>query len=134
MADDGLAEIEAMAARLRGLGASIEAAAPAAAQAVGDVIRANLRAGKAPDGTAWQETKKGNVPLRGAADRLEVRAVGNVILISIGGRYVYHHFGTTGRGRLPSRPVVPLKGQPIPKPVADAIKAALLEAADKAAK
>ncbi|WP_438041441.1 hypothetical protein [Sorangium sp. So ce128] len=83
-----------------------ELAAPLAAQKVGEELHRTASAGQAPDGTPWAVRKvDGGRALKNAAKAIAVKAIGTVILITLTGPEVFHHFGAGGK---PVRRVIPL--------------------------
>lgn len=116
------AGIQDMIRRLHNAGRIATDGVDDAATKFGDELRAQLTAGRSPDGEAWKATKSGGRPLKGAAAAVQVRGVGSVILARIGGHHVYHHFGTA---RVPRRSILPRTG--LPETLADAIRAGLTD-------
>jgi len=84
-----------------------------AAQALVPVVRAEIakaiQEGRSVDGEKWPLTAKGTVALRNAMQHITVRAIENVIVVTLTGHHVFHHFGTS---RDPRRPILPTKGLP----------------------
>lgn len=119
--DGGSGQLDEMIRRIR----SIPRLAAEAAPEVADALRAQLgqqvAAGQAPDGSAWKPTKDGRKPLAGAAKAIAVRAVGTVVLATLGGHEVFHHFGTE---RTPKRQILPFGS--LPADLATAIRAGLV--------
>lgn len=114
----GFEALDEMIARVRRVPELVREAAPEVAQEVERELAANIAAGRAPDGSAWEPTKEGKQPLVGAAKALSVRAVGSVILMTVGGPEAKHHKGTA-RGKVKRR-IILTRG--IPAPMASAIR------------
>ncbi len=106
-------------ANLRDMPNKIKQLAPGVADAIREVAKAELAAGHGIGGDAWEPTKEGKTPLKGAADSIDVRAVGTVILISFTGTKWYYRFHQSGKTKMPARPVLYTGGIP------PAIKAAI---------
>jgi len=98
-------------------------AAPVGAQKLDAVLRANISAGVAPDGSAWPLRLDGGKALQNAGDELEVKAEGTVILARISGPYALHHLGKA-RGHVQRR-IIPTKFAP--QPVVQAVEETLAE-------
>ena len=71
-----------------------EEAAKMAAPIVERVVKANVRAGKTPDGTPWLPKKDGGRALVNAEDHLKVTAQGTVVRVQLSGVDVIHNYGT----------------------------------------
>jgi hypothetical protein len=71
-----------------------EEAARMAAPIVERVVKANVQAGKTPQGVPWLAKKDGSQALVHAADHLKVIAQGTVIRIQLDGVDVIHNYGT----------------------------------------
>ena len=95
--------------------ASEARSAPEVAAAVEASLRASAGAGTSPDGEAWAPGKEsGGRVMAHAADAITVKAVGSVVLVTLTGHDVYHHYGA-GRGKQngkPMRPIIPTAGLP----------------------
>lgn len=61
-------------------------------------IGQSIAAGMSPDGTAWELTKKGKVPLRNAENALEITATGTTVLAKLTGPVARHHRGIAKGG------------------------------------
>lgn len=122
----GLASLDGMIARLRGFPQSIEAAAPMIAKAAKAEIDAALADGHAPGGEAWKPRKDGGKPLMNAAKAVTSAAVGTVLLFTLVGAEVWHHFGTK---HAPQRRILPTAG--LPTSMGTAIKRGLVEVFQK---
>ena len=121
MAD--VSQLDSLIGRLRELPTLARDAAPSVARAVDGELRAQLAAGKAPDGSTWQPTKDGRQPLQNAASALSVRAVGTVVLARISGHYARHHRGWV-RGGV-RRQILPTARAP--EPVVRAVRTVITE-------
>lgn len=64
---------------------------------------------KSVSGEAWRPTKDGTKPLAGVMSAITVKAIDNVILVSLTGYHVFHELGT---GRTPRRSLLPHGGRP----------------------
>jgi hypothetical protein len=104
------AALDRMIASCRAVEQLPREAAPIVAQNVEAALRATAAAGQAPDGTPWERTKKdGALALKGAAAAIAGKALGTVVLITLTGHYVFHHFGAQGK---PRRQVIPQGSMP----------------------
>lgn len=119
---DGAETIEQWIERLRSLPDMVDAAAPQVADAVESAIKTAVASGKSLDGTPWAPTKTGSQPLKNAATAIQVMVQGRVILITLTGHHVFHHFGT---GWLPRRPIIPVGG--LPDKLGNAIRKGLVD-------
>lgn len=121
---NGFAELDAQIARLRAMGELPRRAAPAAAEAVEDVLHRQIAAGVDPNGKAWEPRQEdGEKPLRNAAQALAVVAVGTTVFARLKGPEARHHLGTAKGGTV--RRILPVRG--IPAPMARVIANALAE-------
>lgn len=120
------AQLDAMIAALRRIPEMARAVAPEAAEAVGKELKTTAAAGRAPDGSTWQQRKDGGQPLANAAAAIRTRALDTVILITLEGHHVWHHNGTS---RVPQRQIIP--HDEVPDGVADAIKSSFVVHFDK---
>ena len=120
MADNaaGFRALDDMIARLRAVPQMADAAAPELAEAVKGEIDAQIAAGVDPQGKAWTPTREGNRPLVNAAKAVTSKALGTVILITLGSPEVFHHFGAQGK---PVRQVIPQEGG-LPMKLGNAIR------------
>jgi len=117
-----LTALDNLIAKIRGARDFLVRAAPAAAAAMGDALRATASAGQTPEGQAWAPKKKGGgKALAGAAAAIKIRAVGTVLIASIGMPEAIHN---AGKRNTPARKILPTELPPI---VADAIKQSLIE-------
>lgn len=114
----GFAALDAMIDRVRRVPELVREAAPEVAAEVERELVANIAAGRAPDGTAWEPTKEGGRPLANAAKALSVRAVGSVVLMTVSGPEAKHHLGLA-RGKVKRR-IILTRG--IPSPMASAMR------------
>lgn len=109
--------------------------------------RATAAAGQSPSGDAWAERKEGGKALKGAAEALSSSVDGNRVEIRLGPPWVFHNYGAGGssttrdavrareRGaakrakgggpaskfHAPKRQILPIKGEPIPSAIGEAI-------------
>jgi hypothetical protein len=102
--------LDRMIASIRQMPELGKRAAPDVAHALEAALQTTIAAGKAPDGTAWQLTKTGDVPLTGAAKVLGVAAVGPVIYMRLRGPEARHHLGRARGGVV--RPIIPTGALP----------------------
>lgn len=107
---DGRALLRAQIARLRKLEGLTKDVAPKVARAVERELRAQIAAGKGPDGKPWKPRQDGGQPLRNAASALSVRAVGDVIVVRLDGVEARHHLGAV-RGGV-RRQIIPTGSMP----------------------
>lgn len=107
----GMAELDAMIARVRRIPAAIKAIGPDVADAFRAELVANIEAGRGPNGEAWAPKKDGGMRLRGAAGALSVVARGTVIQAILSGPEVFHHRGTK---HVPKSPILPEGGSITP--------------------
>ncbi|WP_437623383.1 hypothetical protein [Sorangium sp. So ce1151] len=92
------AVLERMIAACKELERLPEHAAPIAARKVHEQLQRTANAGQTPDGTPWALRKKdGGRAMVNAAKAIAVRAIGTVILITLTGPEVFHHFGAQGK-------------------------------------
>lgn len=125
MADSGIAELDAMIDRLRTLaGPKVgERVAARAAPRVDAAIKKTARAGTTPDGRPWKPKKDGGRPLVHAADHIQTRALGNIVVTTLTGPDAFHQKGLGGK---PTRPIIPDAGT-VPKGIKDAALEAAAE-------
>lgn len=125
----GLSALGRQIAKVRALGSLAIAAARDAAPRLEAVARASAASGTTPDGKAWKARQSGNGPLLKNAPAAITAAVGiAVVVLIVRG---HHFFHTTGRGAT-LRKIIPLPGDPLPRPYVDAIRGASVEAFRKA--
>lgn len=120
---NGLAALDAHIRRLRDLEHLVPDAAPDVARVVDAELRAQIAAGRGPDGVPLERTQDGRVPLRGAAKALRVRAIGSVVLCTLDGPEALHDQGRA-RGGV-RRQILP-SGK-IPQPITKAIDAVIAD-------
>ena len=104
---------------LRALGAS-DLGARIASKAVAHVevaLKRTLDAGQTPEGEPWVERKKGGRAYANASSRIEVKAHGDLIRVTLRGPEVFGHFGAG----LPVRRMIPEAGAGIPQSISEAI-------------
>jgi len=109
MDGDGFAQLDEIIRRVRSIPGLVQEAAPEVANALRVHLEQRIAAGQAPDGSGWKPTKDGRKPLAGAARALSVRAVGTVILATLTGHEVFHHYGTK---HVPKRQILPADSLP----------------------
>ena len=111
MADNSraIAALDRAIARVRELGALPEQIAPAVAREAKAQIDANIAAGRAPNGQAWEPTAEGKRPLRNAAQAVTAAPIGSRVVVSVSGPEAFHHKGKT-RGNI-ARPILPGRRQ-----------------------
>lgn len=97
-AHEATSDLQTAIDALRSLGSLAEDVAPKCAKALKVDIEAQIAAGKAPDGTPWQLTADGKVPLRNAAKALRVTSERNVVIARLDGPEALHHHGTAAGG------------------------------------
>lgn len=124
MADNSAAQaqLQDWIERLRTLPtALVVKSAPDVATRVDGILRANIAAGRGPDGEAWPLTKDGKRALQNAGEAMTTTVDGTVILIRLVGPEALHNYGRVSgsvkRQILPSRK--------LPQPVNVAIRAVL---------
>lgn len=116
--------LDAMIARAKALRVAGEQIAKEAAPLVEAALKKTAAAGESPDGKPWIPTKDGREPLAHAADAIEVKALGETVVVKVKGHHVFHQRGT---GRLPKRPIIPEGGATIP----EVVRGAMLEASHR---
>lgn len=123
MADSGIAELDSMIERLRTLAGPDVArrVASKAAPGVDKALKTTANAGKTSEGKAWAPKKDGGRPLVHAADAIATKSAGNMVIATLSGPTVFHHYGAGGK---PQRPVLPDNGT-----VPPGVRKAVLEAA-----
>lgn len=90
--------LEAQIRRLKGLGDLPTVVAPAVAVVLRATITEQIAAGTTPDGTPWEPTALGAVPLQHAAKALTVQAIGSSVVARLTGPEARHHLGTASGG------------------------------------
>lgn len=107
----GLAAIDDMIRRLRGLPRAFEEAAPELASMAKRATDRAIAEGHSLDGKPWLPTKAGNKPLANAAKAVRAYVNGSFIIIELSGYEVFHNYGTH---RVPARPILPsVDGMPL---------------------
>jgi hypothetical protein len=101
---DGDARVNDMLEALRELHGLQERIAKLSAPRVEEAVRAQAAAGLDPEGRPWTPTKDGRRPLVHAANAIHVDALGDIVVIVLTGKEVFHHFGT---GRVAARRIIP---------------------------
>lgn len=84
---------------------AIPVVAKRSAEAIEQLVAANIAAARAPDGTPWLPRADGGAPLVGAARAVDVVAVGSTVLVAVHGIEARHHAGKVKGGV--ARPIVP---------------------------
>lgn len=97
--------LDVFRARVEATPSTLAEVARRAASEIEAIIRANIAAQRAPDGSPWPATKDGRPALERAADAVTVRAVGPRIVITVSGVEARHDVGAV-RGRV-RRQIVP---------------------------
>lgn len=115
MSTEGLAELDAMIAKARALGAPDvgERVAAAAAPLVDHAVKRTAAAGETPLGKSWKPKKDGGRPLVAAAAAIATRALERLVVVTLSGPTVWHHKGARG---MPRRQVIP-DGASVPRAV-----------------
>ncbi len=118
MSADGMAQLEAMIAKAKALGAPNfgDRVAAAAAPLVDEQVKKTAAAGETPLGSAWKPKKGGGGALVNAAAAVTTRALGRLVVVVLSGPTVWHQKGT---GRTPRRQVIP-DGASVPASVYEA--------------
>jgi hypothetical protein len=111
MASGGdFAALDRMIQACRELAILPQVAAPIVAQKVAEELRRTASAGLTPNGKPWAPRKvDGGRAMKDAAKAIAVKAIGTVVLITLTGPEVFHHFGAGGK---PVRQVIPRGGFP----------------------
>jgi len=115
-------ELDAALAKVRALPNLVRDVVPAAAEALDAELRANIAAGRGPDGEAWQLTQAGKQPLQHAGKALTVLPSGGVVVARVTGPEALHHLGGA-RGGI-ARRILPSRG--VPAGVQRALQAVVL--------
>jgi len=123
------AELRALIARLRSIGAGAPAAIAAeAAPGVEAAAKATAAAGTDPEGRTWSPRKDGAPALAKAASAITATARGAIIELVLTGAYVYHHLGKGA----PERRILPDGGAGIPENIAAPIRDAARRVLERA--
>ncbi len=95
-----------------------------AAPLLNEALKKTLAAGESPDGKPWEarKGKKGGRAYANAASRIESKAHGDLVRVTLHGPEVYGHFGARG---MPIRQMLPDAGAEVP----EIVKAAIVKAA-----
>jgi hypothetical protein len=114
-----LAQLDAMIAKARELGAASFGArvAKAAAPGVAAAVQGTAGAGQTPLGKPWKPKKDGGRALANVASQIKARAEGPVVVVTLTGPAVFHHLGA---GHAPRRQVLP-DGASVPPGVSEAV-------------
>jgi len=127
----GLADLDDIISRLERLGRLPEETAAKAAPLVEDANRRTAAAGTSPDGVPWAEKKTGGRALVNAAAAVKCSARGSLVTLELAAT-------PTGSVKVQAiqnatRPILPRPGEPIPGPIAGALKRAAVETFQRAA-
>lgn len=114
------AELGAFAGRLRELRTLVAETAKEAAPLVEAAVRETAAVGTDPDGKAWPTKRDGGRALPNVAGEIRAMARGAVVIVTLTGAYVFHHY-SKGRDQ---RRVLPDGGAGIPPRIADAVREA----------
>lgn len=120
---NGMAELDAMIAKLRQLPRFVEQSAPAVAEAVHDQFKKQIAAGTDANGKPWKLTEEGKKPMPTADKALVVVPVGKTVFCKLKGHIARHHRGIA-RGGI-GRPIFPEKG--LPPTLAKVIKSTMVD-------
>ena len=107
---DGYNVLQGLIGKLRELGQAPEAIAADIAPELREALEENIAASRAPDGTPWRPTQRGNAPLANAGAALGVAAVKTRVLAVVQGIEASHHYGHV-RGKI-ARPILPGSNMP----------------------
>ena len=117
----GTEHLDALIRKYRGARAFLAEAAPAAAEAMGNVIRKSIAAGTTPEGEPWAPRKKdGGRALVNAAAKLNIGAVGTKLIARITFPDSLHN-----RGIPPNTPQRRILPESVTPEIAEAISDAL---------
>lgn len=110
--------------RVNGLPAALTTeAAPEIAEVCKEIIGGNIRAGRSPDGQAWELTAEGKRPLRFAEKALSSHAFGTRVVMMLKGPEALHHKGQVSGGI--RRQILPTRR--VPQSMTEAIRLVLGE-------
>lgn len=123
----GFIALDGFIGRVNGLEHLAEATATEAAPLVQSALRATAGAGTSPDGIAWKERKKGGRAYANAAEQITVKALSNIVKISLTGPEVFGQFGASG----PRRPMIPSADSELGPGVVSAMQEGASRAFDK---
>ena len=73
-------------------------------------LEGQIARGEGPDGTPWEKTKDGKVPLQNAAKALTVTASGRAVIAELKGPEALHHLGAA-KGKI-KRQILPTRAMP----------------------
>ena len=103
--------LEEMIAAQRMMGRRLaERTAEIAAPLLEARLKASAAAGTSPDGQPWAARKDGGRAMANAAKAISVKAIGDVVRVTLDGPEVFWHYGARGA---PRRPVIPDGGGPM---------------------
>ena len=105
----GFATLEEWINKLETLPDGIKAIAQELAPKVKEALDEQIAAGTDAEGKAWAPRKDGGRALVNAAKAITVKAIDNVILITLTGPEVFHQWGTR---RVPRRSILPIGSLP----------------------
>ena len=125
------AALDRLIARIRELGHLPERIAPEVARELDKQLRANIAAGRGPDGKAWPLRLDGGQALQNAGAELTVRAEGSAVVATLRGNAARHHLGKAAgyKARGIVRRILPSRR--LAKPLVAALKAVVLRAGGK---
>ncbi len=125
---NGDAAMDQMIANLRALPRAVRSEImPEFSRLTRELIRQSVGGQRSPDGQAWKPTKDGSVPLKNAADSVSIATSGLVLVATLDGPEVFHHYGTK---RTPRRPILPTTNG-IPATLKEAFKTGAIRILDK---
>lgn len=102
----GRATMQRWIVQLRTLPQGIEAAAPRIAERMGQLLRADYAAQRAPDGTPWEPAKDGRTMMQSAPGALDTFAKGATVTARLTSRNLFrHHIGVANGA--PRRQMIP---------------------------
>lgn len=119
MNEAAIESLDALIARLNESKEIPTKAAPLVAAELDRLIRAQIAAGTAPDGTPWRLKKDGGKPLQNVT--VSVKALGTSVVARLDGPAVRHNFGIAKGGI--KRQILP--DRKLPQPIIEAIKTVL---------
>jgi len=106
----GNAQIDRMITQIRGLKRLVVESAPDVAKMMERTLAANIKKAIDPYGKPWKPTLSGDPPLDGAMKAIRVRAIETVVVVTLTGIEILHHFGRA-RGGI-QRMIIPIRKIP----------------------